>query len=90
MSKSDYNYAIEENENLIIVEDLNRGRMSVTNNIEEVVCEIQDKHPDCYFEYVIYFDSEGVWDAWDIKNERFILLNAGDLITAKHRLNKIK
>lgn len=88
MSKSDYSYFIEEHEKLIIAQDLNLGKMSVTNDIENVIEEIQSKYPNIDFQYMIYYDTADTWDAWDIQNERFILLNAVDLITAKRRLKE--
>lgn len=60
--KCDYTYTIED-DNILFIEDLNQGRMSVTNGIEDVLAEIAEKIDtniqDCS---VIYRDSDGMID----------------------------
>lgn len=59
--KSDYNWKI--NDDILIIEDLNLGRMSVTNNAEGVINEIYDQlGSNLHNCHIIYKDSEGVWD----------------------------
>lgn len=78
MSKSDYHYQIRDyaGRNIIIIEGLNFGRMSVTNNIENVVEEIGKIEKITPTEFmIVYRDSEGIWDGWDHLNNQFIPLS---------------
>lgn len=57
--------------------DEDRGRMSVTNDIENVVGEICTRQNIEAKDYKwIYRDSEGMWDGWDPVREDFISLGA--------------
>jgi hypothetical protein len=59
--KSDYVWKTQED--ILIIEDLNLGRMSVTNNAEGVINEIYEKLGSSIHNYhIIYKDSEGIWD----------------------------
>ena len=60
MVKSDYAYKVEDE--FLIIKDLNLGRMSVTNDIENVLNEIGKVIIlDLY--KIIYEDSDGMFDA---------------------------
>jgi len=60
MTKSDYAYKVEDE--FLIIKDLNLGRMSVTNDIENVLNEISKLIIlDLY--KIIYEDSDGMFDA---------------------------
>jgi len=77
MQKSDYIHRIENfsGRQIIIIEDLNLGGMSVTNNIENVVREIEIMEKIKASEFmIIYKDSEGVYDGFDYAKEQFIPL----------------
>lgn len=69
IAKSDYTYNIIDD--VICIEDLNQGRMSVTNDAENVLSEIYlSKIGEAIKKYpIIYKDSEGIWDRmipkWD-------------------------
>lgn len=76
----------------ILIKDLNKGAMSVTNGIEKVVEIIQEKLPmininDCI---ILYSDSEGTWDGWDNKNETFFHIGekTSDKAIQKYLLSK--
>lgn len=58
MSRSDYQIIKVENNKVFLV-DLDRGRMSVTNDAENVYAEVTKKYPG---HRVIYRDSTGCWD----------------------------
>jgi len=58
--KSDYDYTIKNDGSVYIV-DLNLGRMSVTNDAEQVLLEIHH-HIDLTGRDVTYRDSEGIVD----------------------------
>lgn len=98
MNHSDYTYQIENyaGRNIIVVEDLNLGNTSVTNNIENIlneICRIEKIFIHSYM--VIYKDSEGVWGGYEHKDERFISLNEvswQDAVSkyAQIQLNKIE
>jgi hypothetical protein len=77
MAKSDYRYGIEQagGRSVLVIEDLNLGRVSVTNNMEKVLMEIGFKERIDPTEYmVIYKDSGGVWDGYDPVMDEFIPL----------------
>lgn len=87
--KADYRWGIK-NDVLWIV-DLNRGGMSVTNCVEDVVGEIYYviSQPESILEpekvkrmRIIYQDSEGMWDGWDNKRQEFIHIQASSLDSA--------
>jgi hypothetical protein len=60
-SKSDYRFKFIDD--VLVIEDLNLGRMSVTNNAEDVISEIRTSTDRRLTEhFIIYKDSEGVWD----------------------------
>lgn len=68
MPRSDFNYCIREVSGFkfIMIEDLNLGRMSVTNDIEQVVDYICRKEQILIQEvdkeyFTIYKDSDGEW-----------------------------
>ena len=78
MAKSNYTYRIQEHSGrkVIVIEDLNLGNMSVTNNIEEVVAEIYHKEGiNLSAAVIVYRDSEGVWDGWNHDMQDFVPLN---------------
>lgn len=77
MSQSDYIHKIEHllNRDVIVIEDLDLGRMSVTNNIELVIAEIEImEHVDATRHLVVYKDSDGLYDGSDYLQERFVSL----------------
>lgn len=61
---------------IISITDLNKGNMSVTNDIENVVKDIFDNLQtfpnNCL---IIYRDSRGVWDGYDHKSRQFVPLH---------------
>ena len=74
MAKSDYS-AETLDKNVIAITDLNQGRMSVTNDIENVVAEVSQQLGIKATDYKwIYQDSDGNWDGWDPKTQDFIFL----------------
>lgn len=77
MPKSDYTYSIQtyNQRPFIVIEDLNKGGMSVTNNIEYIIDEIAQKerlNPVEHF--IIYRDSEGQWDGFNYATGLFVHL----------------
>lgn len=78
MSRSDYIHKIEHflNRDVIVIEDLYLGRMSVTNNIEVVIAEIEImEHTDATKQIVVYKDCSDTWDGYDYLKEQFVILN---------------
>jgi len=76
-SKADYTYEIREysGRNIIAIEDLDLGNISVTNDIENVIRDIQDFEKINAKQYLIlYKDSTGSWDGYDPKGKNFIPL----------------
>lgn len=81
MSRSNYRHQILQcaGRNVIAIENLNIGGMSVTNNIENVVDEIAAAEKiDPQQHMIVYKDSDGVWDGWDYSNGSFISLQEDD------------
>lgn len=77
MTKADFHYEILNfsGRDVILIEDLNRGNMSVTNDIENVVDEIaegENLDPKDYM--IVYADSAGSWDGWDATTKEFVPL----------------
>jgi hypothetical protein len=77
-ARADYIYHVDATDkpHVLVIEDINTGSASVTNDIENVVADIAersgllvDKLP------IIYRDSEGVFDGWDVTKGEFIKLN---------------
>lgn len=69
-TKSDYFYSINEPRKVLRIIDLNLGRMSVTNDIENVLTQIRKEiGKDIESLKIIYRDSVGTWDEvvpkWD-------------------------
>lgn len=92
--KSDYDFKIMKLNNFyfLVIEDLDLGGMSVTNNIENVVEEIRKSHPDFKPEEtaIIYCDSMKNWDGWDYKTKTFIGLDTQYLQTAIEKMILLK
>jgi hypothetical protein len=61
---------------VLCLEDRGIG-MSLTNGMEDVIEELQlvfKKEGKPFPSLVIYKDTDGMWDGWDIEKEEFILL----------------
>ncbi|HRN92989.1 MAG TPA: hypothetical protein PLS87_11255 [Ferruginibacter sp.] len=81
MAKADYTYALREmdGQKFICIIDQDRGNMSVTNNIEEVVDEILTKEKINSADHlIVYRDTDGSWDGWDHDHRAFVHLNSRD------------
>lgn len=71
-SRSSYDWELVS-EFILFIEDLNvSGKMSVTNNIENVLQEIAAELPDPLDRYsIIYRDSQGIIDGVETNNNRY-------------------
>lgn len=78
MAQANYTYTtVEADIKFLLIEDLDIGGKSVTNDIENVCNEIQQKLQGNILTYVIlYKDSMGHWDQYNIKQNTFRFLNA--------------
>jgi hypothetical protein len=86
-SRSDYSYAFKTcNQYMFLcIRDLNFGRMSVTNNIENIIEEIRQDNPEMLFDVVVYRDSDETWDAFHKGDFHFLGQNDTDAaITAAY------
>lgn len=73
--QADFNYEVFEKEKLIAITDMNSGKKTVTNDIENVVDEIgkmEKIDPKHYM--IIYRDTMNFWDGWDATIRDFIIL----------------
>lgn len=87
ISRADYTYRLIDGEIISII-DLNLGKMSVTNDIENIIRDISVKKLLNKSEFkVIYRDSERVWDGFNIKENNFIYLECN---TEEEAVEKIK
>jgi hypothetical protein len=100
---SDYSHQfyIVRGRNILAIIDLDKGRTSVTNNIENVLKQIQLQSGLTDEEFkkvlVIYRDSQGDWDGFDHNRElgnlgsHFIFLGSEDMEVAINKyLDKIE
>lgn len=91
ITKSDYDFKFNENENvgkILQIYDLDRGGMSVTNDMRNVVKAIFERYPDKdESDYIIiYQDSMGMFDAWE--DGRFIPIQKTTIKEAVEFYNK--
>lgn len=80
MTKSDFTYEIDGDN--VRITDLNQGRMSVTNDIENVISQIEKKVGYSLHDKVVtYQDSSGDCDGIHFKNGSvdFIFLGTNNL-----------
>lgn len=97
-TKSDFNYEIKDD--IIVINDLNKGNCSVTNDIENILACIRrnesakitpnnkDFDLDKYF--FIYKDSEGIYDGVLVKNNKFFGFIPLQVKTEEEAIEKIK
>lgn len=74
-AKSSYTYTIEDHlgRKWIVIQDQNLGRMSVTNDIENVVndiCQVENITTEEHL--IIYQDSESEWTGYNLELDKFI------------------
>src|ERR1700733_6927926 len=82
-AKFDYYIQLIEGYNFIIIEDINNGSMSVTNDIENIVKSIEEKENIKATDFfIVYRDSDDTWDGWNAAQEKFISLNCKTTIDA--------
>lgn len=84
MAKASYSYVIDRisGRKVILINDRN-GRMTVTNDIENIVDEIVIKENLDIKEYlVVYKDSTGVWDGYDPFTDSFVVVRGNSAIEA--------
>ena len=81
-AKADYIHSIEQYRNqvpVLVVEDINLGNKSVTNDIENVMADIAKMEKINPADYVVVIkDSSGNWDAWDHNAQQFEILNENE------------
>ena len=83
-NRSDYTFHInsKHGKQVLVIEDLDRGDMSVTNNIEAVLTEIADEIGTSIYQMpIVYRDSDGRYDGINVQNPRgnpFYGIGAGE------------
>lgn len=87
--KSSFNYNIRQvkGQPFIMIQDLNEGGMSVTNDIENIIgwiCRKEIINPVEY--HIIYQDSELVWDGFNYATKQFISLNCKHWLEASNKM----
>ena len=61
-SRADFTYTIEDG--ILCIIDLDNGNMSVTNDIENVIADIEASEGQIEGTRILYRDSWGVWDRY--------------------------
>ena len=85
-----YTYTIEEA--FICIIDLDNGGKSVTNDIKNIIKEIEDENNFFLDSFkIVYRDSEGIWDAVILNSNgiRFLSLNVKTNEEAKEKYDII-
>lgn len=87
--RSDFSYEIRQikGKPFIMIEDLNHGRMSVTNDIENVIeyiCNKENINPVEH--YIIYKDSDGIWDGYEFAIKNFVVFRQRHWMDAAKKL----
>jgi len=76
MKRADYIHSLEKYRNridCIVIEDLNLGSVSVTNDIENVINDISAIEKVNAQQYlVVYKDSTGLWDGYNTISNEFV------------------
>lgn len=92
--RSTYSYWFGDN--ILFIEDEDKGGMSVTNNIEGILDKIEtDEKVDLAFFKIIYKDTMGVWDGISVFkiNEEitvdFYPLQCKELVDAIEKLDNL-
>jgi len=89
--RADYEYSINRVKKRLAIVDLNLGRMSVTNCIEDVVDEIAQNENINHSNYmIIYRDSENIWDGWIHDKYDFVGLDKKTSREAFEKFEKLK
>ena len=76
MKRADYVHSLEmyrRKVDCMVIEDLNLGSISVTNDIENVIreiCAIEKVEAKDYM--IVYKDSTGQWDGYDASTNEFV------------------
>jgi hypothetical protein len=87
VTRADFTYSIRLNRIKIV--DLNSGKASVTNDIENVLRKIEAWHQGSIAGYqIMYRDSDGYWDGieWNGQHARFFEIRETDEAAAEKKL----
>ena len=91
MSKSNYTYKLEyfAGVECLLIEDQHvygTRLKTVTNNIENVIKEIEEaEHTDVSMHVIVIKDTAGKWDGYSAANDQFELLQASNPYHAINR-----
>lgn len=95
-TKADFNYQIIEENSIIFIEDQNKGSMSLTNDMENVLEEIfnTELSKDVKFSLddytIIYRDSTGIIDGVNVTNNKFFGFFPIQVGTLEEAIEKLK
>jgi len=91
-SRADYIHKIKDFNGtpVLTISDLNLGNVSVTNDIENVVKDIEVMEKINADEFVVvYKDSDDIWDGWNNKLQEFVGLRQADWWNAVRKYQSI-
>src|SRR5215831_20378578 len=86
-TRADFTYSMRLNRIKIV--DLNTGKASVTDDIENVLRKIEAWHQGSIAAYrIMYRDADGYWDAieWNGEHARFFAIREQDEAAAEKKL----
>jgi len=90
-NRADFSYHIVDRPDLklLCICDLDYGNISVTNDIVNVVLDIREyAQIDPWEFFVIYRDSTGRWDGWDVQGQYFFPVTTETLNMISRRLQQ--
>ena len=76
-SEARFNYRV--NKDLVIIEDAH-GYISVTQDAERVLADIQTELGSLEGKYIIWKDGQGIWDALEWRDDRVQMFPLGDQV----------
>ena len=89
--EAEFSYTVDQG--ILKIVDLSLGANFVTNDAENVLRKIEQRHPGLITGYrIMYRDSLAVWDGmeWDGLEVRFFPIHERDEKTAERKLRQLK
>jgi hypothetical protein len=88
---AEFSYTVDQG--ILKIVDLSLGANSVTNDAENVLRKIRQRHPALIADYrIMYRDSLGIWDGieWDGKEVTFFPIRERDEKAAERKLRQLR
>jgi hypothetical protein len=86
LPEAEFSYTVDQG--ILKIVDLSLGANSVTNDAENVLRKIEQRHPGLITDYrIMYRDSLGIWDGMEV---RFFPIRERDEQAAERRLKQLE